>query len=168
MRATWINLYGIHPKDRGWFLSNNLSKKEGATFLGRVLIQMQLSPNEKPQLTTTMANPIKEPATSNFLLWVDVYDLVGCEEAGGKPLYIQATIGTNTTGKWYAKYKDGSKSYTWQKISIKQLQVNYPQDLSQTPDIIINVYIEKTFTGDHRIGYIRIPAQECQRKTANP
>ena len=57
--------------------------------MGRVLISMQLSPNEKPQLVATMANPIKEPNTANFSLWVDVYDLTSCEDsAGGRPVYI--------------------------------------------------------------------------------
>jgi hypothetical protein len=48
MRATWINLYGVHPLERGWFQNNNGNKKEGTSFLGRILISMQLAPNEKP------------------------------------------------------------------------------------------------------------------------
>jgi len=48
MKSTWFNLYGVKPMDGGWFASNNGSKKEGSTFLGRVLIQSSLSPNEKP------------------------------------------------------------------------------------------------------------------------
>jgi hypothetical protein len=46
--------------------------------------------------------------------------------------------------------------------------VNYPIDLKQAPDIIINVYSEKTFSGEFRLGYIRIPAKECMRKSSNP
>jgi len=30
-----------------------------------------------------IANPMKEPTTENYQLWVDVYDLVRCDEAKG-------------------------------------------------------------------------------------
>ena len=46
--------------------------------------------------------------------------------------------------------------------------MNFLTDIKQTPDIIINVYSEKTFTGEYRLGYLRIPARDCQHKNANP
>lgn len=48
------------------------------------------------------------------------------------------------------------------------MQVNFPTDLKQVPDIIINVYSEKTFSGAYRLGYIRIPAKDCHKKSSNP
>ena len=51
---------------------------------------------------------------------------------------------------------------------MKSLRVNYPQDLKQVPDIIINVYTESTFSGDYRLGYVRIEAQDCIRKSSKP
>lgn len=48
MRSTWLNLYGVHPLERGWFSSNKGNKKEGSFYLGRVLISIQLAPNDKP------------------------------------------------------------------------------------------------------------------------
>ena len=111
IRATWFNLYGIHPLDRSWFQSATTKKKEGSYYLGRVLLSLQIAPNDKPQLFATMANPQKEPSSANFLLWVDVYDLVNCDETGGKPVWIQTTIGNYQSGKYQAKYKDTTKSY---------------------------------------------------------
>lgn len=66
MRATWINLYGVHPMERGWFQNNNGSKREGSSYLGRILISMQIAPTEKPSLYPAPANPVKEPNSSNF------------------------------------------------------------------------------------------------------
>jgi hypothetical protein len=112
MRATWINLYGVHPLERTGL------KKEGSSFLGRVLISMQLVLNEKPLLYPAVANPMKEPSYSNFLLWIDAYDLVNCKEANGKALHLDAQIGTSVSSKHPAKYKQQTNSYTWPKISM--------------------------------------------------
>lgn len=38
MRATWINLYGIHPDDRAQATKGG--SKQGSSFLGRILISM--------------------------------------------------------------------------------------------------------------------------------
>ncbi len=47
MKSTWFNLYGVAPLERPWFKSGT-SKKEGSNYLGRVLIQTVLAPNERP------------------------------------------------------------------------------------------------------------------------
>lgn len=105
MKATWINLYGVLPLERGWFQNNKGSKREGSSYLGRVLISMQLTPSERPSLYPAPANPVKEPNSANFQLWLDSYDLVNCEEANGRNLWLVATIGTFTSGKHKAKYR---------------------------------------------------------------
>jgi hypothetical protein len=50
---------------------------------------------------------------------------------------------------------------------MNKLDVIFPTDLKQTPDIIINIYIQKSslFSGDQkeRLGYIRMPAKDCVR-----
>jgi hypothetical protein len=68
------------------------------------MISMQLTPNEKPQLYPAVANPAKEPSQSNFKLWLDTYDLVNCEEANGKNLWLVSTVGQFTSGKHQARY----------------------------------------------------------------
>jgi hypothetical protein len=66
MKCTWINTYGVHPSERGWFKQVNAAKKEGTSFLGRLLVSMQLTPNEKPSLISTVAQHPKEPTSGNF------------------------------------------------------------------------------------------------------
>lgn len=51
---------------------------------------------------------------------------------------------------------------------MKPLSINFPLDIKQTPDIIINIYSDKTFTGEYRLGYIRIPAKDCMRNNPSP
>ena len=50
---------------------------------------MQLTPSENPQLYPAVANPAKEPVQGNFKLWLDAYDLVNCEETGGRELWLK-------------------------------------------------------------------------------
>ena len=127
-----------------------------------------LSPNENPGLYSAVANPVKEPNSSNFQLWVDCYDLVNCEEPDGKEVWVVATIGSNSSDKHIAKYKKQTKTYVWPKISIKAVSVNFPNDINQTPDIIINVYSKKTFSGEYRLGYTRISAKDVMRNNPSP
>jgi hypothetical protein len=51
---------------------------------------------------------------------------------------------------------------------MEALNMNLPTDPHQTPDIIINVFSEKIFSGEYRLGYIRIPAIECMKSNPNP
>lgn len=92
MRATWFNIYGSHPNERKNIAKGD--KKEGSQFLGRILIAMLLVPHEKPQMYPAIANPMKEPTSENYKLWVDVYDLVNCDDAKGQPLWLYASIGS--------------------------------------------------------------------------
>lgn len=48
--------------DRGWFGKNSTGKKEGSQYLGRVLLAMQLLPNDRPLLQTAISAPVKEPS----------------------------------------------------------------------------------------------------------
>ena len=102
------------------------------------------------------------------MLWIDSYDLVNCDEAAGNNLWIITTVGSNSSIRYPAKYRESTNSYTWPKISFKTMSVDFPQDLKQVPDIIINVYSEKTFTGEYRLGYIRVPVKDCCQKNPNP
>mmetsp|Transcript_3156 Transcript_3156/g.3058 ORF Transcript_3156/g.3058 Transcript_3156/m.3058 type:complete len:121 (+) Transcript_3156:405-767(+) len=40
--------------------------------------------------------------------------------------------------------------------------------MRQTPDIIVDVYTEHVFSGDYRLGYVRLSAKECFRKQSKP
>jgi hypothetical protein len=46
MTSRWINIYGVHPKNRKKY--KGLKFYEGPSYLGRILISMYITPNEKP------------------------------------------------------------------------------------------------------------------------
>jgi hypothetical protein len=50
MRARWFNLYGTHPLERS---SKTTGRREGSTYLGRVLIAFNLVSNDRPQLAVS-------------------------------------------------------------------------------------------------------------------
>lgn len=92
MQAKWINLYGVHPEERS---PKTKSLREGTCFLGRVLIALNLSPNEYPNLGFSSSGPLNEPKNSNYHLWVDLYEWLDCEYANQKTnLFVQVTIGS--------------------------------------------------------------------------
>jgi hypothetical protein len=127
-----------------------------------------LAPNERPQLLTGIAPMTKEPDSGYFELWVDAYDLVNCDEAKGKTVRISSSIGSYHSSKLEGKFRDKTQAHEWKKNQLKALRVNFPKDLKQNPDIIINIYYDSTFTKDYRVGYIRIPAKNCSRKFSKP
>jgi len=47
MKARWFNMYGTHPNERN---AKTKGRREGSTYLGRVLIQFSLIPNDNPLL----------------------------------------------------------------------------------------------------------------------
>ena len=111
MRATWFNVYGAHPNERSKIVKGE--KKEGSQFLGRILLAMLLVPHEKPYMYTAVANPMKEPASEKYRLWVDVYDLVNCDSGKDKNLWVKASIGSYETERLFASYKKKTEIFWW-------------------------------------------------------
>jgi len=58
MKARWFNMYGTHPNERN---AKTKGRREGSTYLGRVLIQFSLIPNDNPLLQVHHSNNIMEP-----------------------------------------------------------------------------------------------------------
>jgi len=59
------------------------------------------------------SQPSSEPPVSKYSLWVDVYDLVNCDDLLGRKVWVQASIGANQTIKKKAKQKDVGRCFTW-------------------------------------------------------
>lgn len=78
MAARWFNLYGVDPKERN---AKTKGKREGSSYLGRILLAFNVIPNEMPQLQLTSAIPTKDPRQEQFQLWVDVYEWINCKIA---------------------------------------------------------------------------------------
>ena len=89
MIARWFNMYGTHPNERN---AKTKGRREGSTYLGRVLIQFSLIPNEYPNLTVHHSNNISEPRQDNYLLNVDLYEWANCDyEHHDKSMWVVVT-----------------------------------------------------------------------------
>ena len=97
MPCRWFNLYGTEPLERS---SKTRSRTQGSQYLGRWLVAFSLISNDRPQLKNDQTNPMREPNTRSYQLWVDMYDLVGCEVVSdGSPLWCIISIGPKKSGR---------------------------------------------------------------------
>ena len=76
----------------------------------------------------------------------------------GAEIWARISIGPYKTKEpIIAKYKKKKKCYSWPNISVDPLvELQLPHDFNQIPDIFIDI-----FTGDERIGYLRINPKYC-------
>ena len=107
MATRWFNLYGVDPKDRN---AKTKGRKEGSSYLGRVLINFNVVPMDRPQLCPQNSGPLKEPQQQTFQLWVDVYEWIKCGfiEKGGR-LWVQVTMGCHQSDPQVAKLKKNTQ-----------------------------------------------------------
>ena len=81
-------------------------RKEGSSWLGRVLISFNLVTNDRPMLGDSVGPAIKEPKIQNYQLWVDLYDLINIDIVDDDAtLWVEINIGPFTSGRVEAKYK---------------------------------------------------------------
>ena len=63
MSARWFNLYGTHPNERS---AKTKGRREGSTYLGRVLIAFSLIPSDYPNLVQHHSSGLNEPRQANY------------------------------------------------------------------------------------------------------
>ena len=76
MDPTWINLYGIRPKE----YKSGMDRLHASSFMGRVLMSLHLLPNDRPELSTSQSQSVSKTYTKQYKLWIDIYDLVNCDD----------------------------------------------------------------------------------------
>ena len=134
--------------------------------MGRVLIAFSLVGNERPQLNAGQANPIKEPKSMLYQLWIDLYDLINCDVVSpGSTIWVEISMGKYQEGikeKILLKWKNRTKSYRFPGVKVETLkEMRLPCDFSQIPDIFIDLYSNTTFNSKFRIAYLRLKARDC-------
>lgn len=169
MKPRWFNVYGVHPELRS---DKTKSKKEGSMYLGRVLLSFNLVSNERPQLQEQTCNPINEPKEIDYQLCVDLYSLIECElVSGGDPVWLRISLGNRETEKVELQYKQKTNSYKYKKITVSDknlVELTFPADVSQVPDIFVNFYKSAAFSQEHRFGYLRIKVSDCLSLRSRP
>lgn len=95
MPTRWVNLYGTQPLERS---ERTKRRKEGSSYLGRVLFRFDIVANNNPQLSTLESSAYKLPRFREYRLWVDVFDLVRCQVVPpGSKIVVKGTVGTYWT-----------------------------------------------------------------------
>lgn len=131
MPALWMNLYGTPPLERS---ERTKRRREGSAYLGRVLIALNMISNEKPQLMSQpMPDPVTEPRTRLYKMWVEFYDIIRCQviEPGSK-IYAMVTVGKYWSPRAYFKYKAKYDCYRYKEQTMPQFPD--PEDKGKDKD----------------------------------
>ena len=130
MEPRWINLYGVDPKEK-----RSGVPQSGSSFMGRLLLSLHLNQNDrsdKAQLNVGSTFPSMEPATNQYQLWLDLYDLTNCDEIlDCRSVWIVASCGQQKTENAYARLnKQNKKSFKWKnnKMQVEKLELDLPRD----------------------------------------
>ena len=177
MPYRWINLYGIPKDDRTSEIVKMFGAKkkvfEGTEYMGKVLMSLNLSPNEKPDKGRFPLNSYREPPSMEYTLFADVYELQGGIDCG-ENVWIKVSIGPNfiisaKADQTMDKDQLVKGSYIWKtsKIMLDEKKAQFPTDQTQIPDIFVSLYT-KTFWGEKRVAYLRLPISDPSLANNDP
>lgn len=156
MESRWVNLYGVSLEERipGTPQSNS-------SFMGRILLSLHFTENDRPQFQSQGTQNYTEPLKQKYQLWIDLFDLTNCDGILTRSsVWVTASIGAEISGEQYATVNQQNKQgFIWKsKKKSSSIEVEFPQDLSQVPDIFINLYATTTLGGEERVGFVRLQA----------
>ncbi|CAD8189110.1 unnamed protein product [Paramecium pentaurelia] len=185
MPFRWFNLYGIPQDERpGGFQQAFLGYKKsiiGTDFMGRVLMSINLTQSEKPELMVVPLTTQREPPIDKYLLRFDTYEIQEAKDCGEKIVVKfkvggqvfksnEAYIKTEKKSKYKQKAQSENKeiqgiTYTWGKqIQTKDEKLDLPADPQQIPDLIVSLHNEK----GKRVAYLRIPYSDKDLEINRP
>jgi hypothetical protein len=191
----WVNFYGVPEgtTTKGLTKEVELATKmnngaiPGTAFRGRVLLSMDEHPVTQAKLGKSKISAVPEPATTNYLLRLDLYECAELQVSKGE-ISIEISIGNNKKESKTIKVEVlllvlhvvviiivvvvvvvvvVQSDYSWFVVqngsgvwyqSMDDLTVGFPVDKTQVPDIFINVIKHQTLGSAKRIGFIRLNA----------
>jgi hypothetical protein len=152
---SWINIYRNHG-----------SQGEYQDFAGRVLSSFSILQAEaKAGVVKTGAE--QEPPTTPYSIAFDLLEIQGLHKG---EYYVVVSIGHHQIKSSKRKAlpdKDHAGGMVEFYENVPDLDVSFPQDTSQVPDIFIYVY-EDVPGDDKRIGYLRFTYQQLSKFGPNP
>ena len=92
-----------------------------------------------------------------------MYEIIKCDVISeGQPVWVRISIGREKSERQHAKPVSKGDKYWWKwKQAARQvpamIEMSFPVDLSQIPDIFLDFYTDTTFTTNYRFAYIRLP-----------
>lgn len=111
---------------------------------------------------SSFGQPPSEPAIQRYQLWIDVYDLVNCDDLlHREQVSVKIRIGSEASKERQALIKASTKSLTWgSNPKMDTLEIDLPEDIEQIPDLFIDILSKTTFGYKERLGFIRIKPKE--------
>ena len=96
---------------------------------------------------------------------MDVYDLVGSDLVEqDDEVWIEISIGGTTSGEHSFSWRRKKQCFVYKPIQVVDealVNIALPRDISQIPDIFLDLYTSTTFKDKVRIGYLRMPVENC-------
>ena len=75
---------------------------------------------------------MRDPKTRDYQIWVDLYDLVGCEAiSDDEDIWAVVTIGTYSSVRHHAVWYKKKKFYRWKENQVPKMEeIQLPHDFS--------------------------------------
>jgi len=125
--------------------------RETTDYCGRVLFGFSSSPGGADGKVANVPVAVEPaPEVTSYTLQLDVFEVQGID-APLYPIYVVASIGPYSTKTPHASTKKKTAEFYQ---SAPDLEVSYPSDIKQVPDLFLYVY-EETPINHKRHGYIR-------------
>ena len=87
MAPFWVNLYGVHPTDRGGKGANYRNK---SSYMGRILMSLHLQRTDAFETPFVIkgASPVQVPLSTTYKLYIDVYHLTNCDDLLQRKVWV--------------------------------------------------------------------------------
>eukprot|EP01156_Anaeramoeba_ignava_P017863 Anaeramoba_ignava/a90184_286.p1 GENE.a90184_286~~a90184_286.p1 ORF type:complete len:1304 (+),score=348.32 a90184_286:131-4042(+) len=152
----WINFYGP-PKGnvRTMFKKGHT---EETIYKGRALISLEAEQNTNPSLGKGPTSPPRDPATQKYIIRFDLFEGTELDTNALERCFVEVSVGNYSFQSKTVSTKKGTVSWYEQ---LKDFAIEYPSDLSQVPDVFINVYFKNKLLGKARVGFARMKFAEA-------
>ncbi|KAH7825291.1 putative myoferlin-like protein [Monocercomonoides exilis] len=163
----WVNTYGAYPvsmRDKAQFAKAitaiariNAGDIPASHYKGRVLLTLLGERVEEPRLGMAPIAPCEEPATEKYVLRFDLFmgTEIRCKFLDKVCVYCR--VGHHELKSKKIEMKQGRVEWFQQ---FEELHMVWPKDLSQVPDIVIDIESDNTIIGTSRVGYLRMRCDE--------
>ncbi|KAH7819075.1 putative myoferlin-like protein [Monocercomonoides exilis] len=163
----WVNLYGAYPismRDRAQIskLVSMIARiKNGdmptSCYKGRVLLTLLAEQTDEPKLGSDQIAPCEEPETAKYVLWADLFMATEVPVKTLDKVRVSVKMGHHELKSKKAEMEAGKVEY-YQQFEEKEME--WPKDLAQVPDVIVDVESVSTIMGASRVGYIRLRVED--------
>ncbi|KAJ3448836.1 c2 calcium-dependent membrane targeting [Anaeramoeba flamelloides] len=156
MAPRWINFYGPPKSSMGTMFKKG--QTEETVFKGRILIGINAEIEDNPKLGMGPTQSGRLPATEAYVVRFDVFEGTEFQARGINSVFVELAIGQEIIKTKRHRIKKGAVSW-WEAVQEKVL--TFPKDMSQCPDVFINVYSKTKVSKRSRLGFMRYSFAEC-------